>query len=1220
VSLCLQHFSKLKHSRYDFYRASSLLEVLGAAVSTRILALLKEKSIMQCSFEDFRRVKNHSEEVFSAWDTHLASQRSMLKDVAKRRNITKQKNFRFDLDILQQRLKEVFEFREQHERLLNVFLQVLSGQEGTVISDLNEAYALVLRSENDVLDITPAGTVAWKNSRQLYERRLEKTEDHISKLLEEQLSAASTSDDMFHVFSTFNPLFFRPAIRAAVNSFRTVLLKNVREDVKRLQEKFRLRYDDSLERASADLRDIPPLCGRIIWARQIENQLATLMKRMEDVLGLAWEDHFEGKQLKEVCDELKNYLDTNQLYTDWLNLQLESNMQKYSKLKDFLLLVEDDPRTSQKILKVNFDEKQVIVFKEVGYLEWLLPGMTTAHKTIPTTIRSQSKESYTRYPIAMALQAALSGFYQANSGINDGNSLLLVSHVQVVRELIKEALGGSKRSRKWIKWDSNDLSDWVGQLSNKVFALEERVVDVNETLKSVDDLLLLLKSCPYDRNKFEEILLQLQGIVDNLQIRGFSNIHVWISNLDDKIENILTDRLKSACVVWLSAFNSDDDNNDINNEQVNCLTLDQTVHEILLSNQMLYLSPPIEQARTEWIANFHNFITIIVTLPRIVGSRFKVFENTNDDSIDYSSILLKLGSDVVRPPFVAIENKLALANDYIQSWLQYQALWDANVATVAEKIGHDLIKWQQLLNEIKFARNTIDSVDDEKLFGPIIINHRQVQNKVNLKYDTWQKDLQARFGNILLDVIKSTHTDLVTCKTRLESIYLEGLTKDVIMGVEFILKTRSSMKERKELVGNLESSEKLLQKQRYQFPNDWLSVVNVTSSLKDLIQIFDRRVAAMDIQLSLLQSKIREEDKDISVRTDELLSNWEKTRPIVGGKIPSEMIQNLSMMTSQVSKLSEDTSRILGAKEALGLEFLPDNRLEYITQEIKDLREVWIAVLPIYDRLQAIRSVLLRDIVPTTNRKDLEALINELKNLSSKVRGYDAVEFIKDELTKYNNVFPLLKDLCSETLKDRHWKLLLTSMGIKQTYISLTVGALWDTSPMTYRKSISEILSTAQGELAIEQFLRDIRENWISSELNLVLRDGARLIVGWDILFSTLEDNLNSLASLKQSPYFRNVPEFQEDTVNWELRLTNLRGIFDNWVEVQRKWVYLRGIFKNPDIKAQLPSQFSKFKSVDNEFMALMKKVAAKPLVMDLLQLVTIKLQFFKIFIYYYYD
>lgn len=48
--------------------------------------------------------------------------------------------------------------------------------------------------------------------------------------------------------------------------------------------------------------------------------------------------------------------------------------------------------------------------------------------------------------------------------------------------------------------------------------------------------------------------------------------------------------------------------------------------------------------------------------------------------------------------------------------------------------------------------------------------------------------------------------------------------------------------------------------------------------------------------------------------------------------------------------------------------------------------------------------------------------------------------------------------------------------------------------------------------------------------------------------------------------------------------------------------MYLRGIFRSPDLKAQLPAQFSKFSGVDNDFTDLMKRVSSKPAVLDLLQ------------------
>jgi len=88
---------------------------------------------------------------------------------------------------------------------------------------------------------------------------------------------------------------------------------------------------------------------------------------MEDVLGAGWEDHVEGRQLKEVCTGLSNSLGTDNLYAEWLSAQLKGDSsKKLGGSKDFLMLVDEDSRTMRKSLRVNFDEKQVVVYKEVS--------------------------------------------------------------------------------------------------------------------------------------------------------------------------------------------------------------------------------------------------------------------------------------------------------------------------------------------------------------------------------------------------------------------------------------------------------------------------------------------------------------------------------------------------------------------------------------------------------------------------------------------------------------------------------------------------------------------------------------------------------------------------------------------------------------------------------------------------------------------------------------
>ena len=77
---------------------------------------------------------------------------------------------------------------------------------------------------------------------------------------------------------------------------------------------------------------------------------------------------------------------------------------------------------------------------------------------------------------------------------------------------------------------------------------------------------------------------------------------------------------------------------------------------------------------------------------------------------------------------------------------------------------------------------------------------------------------------------------------------------------------------------------------------------------------------------------------------------------------------------------------------------------------------------------------------------------------------------------------------------------------------------------------------------------------------------------------------------------------FEGDAKVWIDRLAMLQACAEVWVNVQRRWVYLEGIFLGAsDIAQQLPAEHAKFRSIDNDFISLMKKTAARMRVMDVL-------------------
>lgn len=54
--------------------------------------------------------------------------------------------------------------------------------------------------------------------------------------------------------------------------------------------------------------------------------------------------------------------------------------------------------------------------------------------------------------------------------------------------------------------------------------------------------------------------------------------------------------------------------------------------------------------------------------------------------------------------------------------------------------------------------------------------------------------------------------------------------------------------------------------------------------------------------------------------------------------------------------------------------------------------------------------------------------------------------------------------------------------------------------------------------------------------------------------------------------------QFEEDALAWEDKLNRINALFDVWIDVQRRWVYLEGIFTgSADIKALLPVETSRF-------------------------------------------
>lgn len=167
----------------------------------------------------------------------------------------------------------------------------------------------------------------------------------------------------------------------------------------------------------AQMRDLPPIAGAIIWARQIERQLSTYMKRVEDVLGKGWELYAEGQRLQAESASFRKKLDTRPVYDAWMHDINRRDMGVNGRLFEIIRL-----RGGGYQLAVNFDPQIITLFKEVRNLLWL-------NFQVPHAINNLAKDAKRVYPHAVSLMETVRTY---------GQTLDLVERNKAIEMLVAE--------------------------------------------------------------------------------------------------------------------------------------------------------------------------------------------------------------------------------------------------------------------------------------------------------------------------------------------------------------------------------------------------------------------------------------------------------------------------------------------------------------------------------------------------------------------------------------------------------------------------------------------------------------------------------------------------------------------------------------------------------------------------------------------------------------
>lgn len=95
---------------------------------------------------------------------------------------------------------------------------------------------------------------------------------------------------------------------------------------------------------------------------------------------------------------------------------------------------------------------------------------------------------------------------------------------------------------------------------------------------------------------------------------------------------------------------------------------------------------------------------------------------------------------------------------------------------------------------------------------------------------------------------------------------------------------------------------------------------------------------------------------------------------------------------------------------------------------------------------------------------------------------------------------------------------------------------------------------------------------------------GTYIVKVEETITQLLDDHIVMTQAMGFSPFKK---PFEDRITEWEQSLSLASEILDEWVAVQRSWMYLEPIFSSEDIMQQLPLEGKRFATVDRRHATL---------------------------------
>jgi len=333
-----------------------------------------------------------------------------------------------------------------------------------------------------------------------------------------------------------------------------------------------------------------------------------------------------------------------------------------------------------------------------------------------------------------------------------------------------------------------------------------------------------------------------------------------------------------------------------------------------------------------------------------------------------------------------------------------------------------------------------------------------------------------------------------------------------------------------------------------------------------------------------------EKQQDFLIHIDKLSKEVEAFKQHSDLKRVKSISQSAMAIAEKIAQANADVELFNNRETLFEKELTNYEQVGEISRAFQPYDTLWSTINEWVDSEEVWMNGAFQDLKPEQMEKQVT---ESSKNLNRAIKFFQKAELndiketaekVREKVDAFKPYMSMISALRNPGMRERHFKTLSADLGFEiKTGDSFTLAKALELKLHEHTDTISKTSSIAAKEFQIETTLDKMESDWADVYLDCraYKETGTFVLSGVDKIMAILDEHITMTQAIQFSSFKGPFVE-RIDIFDKKLLLTS--EVIEEWIGVQRNWLYLQPIFESPDINKQLPVEGKRFSSVDKNW------------------------------------